>query len=538
MANAEIVARILGDTTDLEAKLQQSEAKVRTFGRKVADGFNGIGARLAGVFSAATVGFAAKEALNYASNMTDAAAATRTGIEEYQVLSFAAREAGASQAQLDKALLASTLSGEKAASGNKALTDSFGRLGINIKDFNALPTELKLEAIGRAYVGAGESQQAFADVSEILGEKAAPKLLQVLTQLGTDGFGALRTAAEEAGNVMDKALAQKLDAAEERLGRFKTALIIAAGEALGGLAILGRLASGGSEASVKDEFFGTGERAKERQNAVTQLFDEGKIRNGKQSAKEDEAAIEQRITDILTARQKAQEEAGKTAEQQAAAYDKQAKAIEMSAASAEVAAIITKGQAAAQLKQLTVAEQIAQLEKDREAAMLRADNITGEGTAKDMVAAAKEVAAIEIQIATIKQKEREDQEKADEKRKKLTEKQKDEQLENAQIREEIEEARRLRPTIGQLASGEVRGSSEAATLSRRFQRLENQERAARARGETDFADQLSKERIGLGDRLQKFGVDKREIDPGLQFKEALTESENKLEAIREEIAKL
>ena len=503
---------------------------------------SGLGGQLAGVFSIASVGFAAKQALAYASNMADAATATRTGVEEYQVLAFAAREAGASQAQLDKALVNSAISGEKAAQGSKELSAAFGRLGIDIKTFNNLPTESKLEAIGRAYVDAGESQMAFADISAILGEKATPKLLDMLVRLGTDGFGALRKAAEDAGNVMDKSLAIALDKSEDRLTAFKNRLIILAGEAIGGLEIMGRYFAGQSVEQIGDAMFGKGDRNAVRKQAIDELKNEGKLFTdvggmyGQQ--KVDEAAIEQRITDIITKRAEAQKDTVKTAEERADAYEREAKAAEISAASTKVASIIREGQEAAKLKELSFAEKITQLEKDRADAMLRAINLTGEGSAEDMIKAAKEVAAIDVDIATIRKKDRDDQEKADEKRGKFKEREREEVREQGFIRNNIEEASRVRPTIAGLASGDVRGSSEAKSLAKRFQKMEEQERNARATGDEDFAESIRKRRLELGKKLQKYGINMSEIDPGAQYKEALKDSEDKLEAIRDAITKL
>lgn len=539
MANAEIVARVLGDTTDLEQKLLTGEAKAKSFGQRLGETFSGIGAKVSGLFSAAALGVGAKSAIDYAGAMVDAAAATRTGVEEYQVLAFAAREAGASQQQLDKALVSSALNGEKAASGTREQAEAFAKLGINVAEFNRLSPELKLEALGRAYTDAGQSQAAFADISTILGEKAGPKLLDMLIRLGTEGFGKLRSEAEAAGNVMDAGLAQNLDKMGDKVEQFKVRAKNLFGEAIAGAQVIMEFLSGTNKEDISDKVFGDGRKAAARDQAVKELFAEGQLYQedkGPGPWKTDAVRIEERMDEILERQAKKEQEAAEAAKERAAAYEQQAKAMEISAASQKVAAIIENGREAIRIKGLSTEEQLIELEKQRTAAVATMENL--EAPERARVEAAREVLSLENQIAEVQKNATKDAEKKAKEKSKLEKQQADESQNNRDLIARAQEAGRVRPTINDLATGGVRGSSEARSLARRFQGLEDRERSARARGNEELADRLAGQRRGIGQRLQRFGVSAFETDPAAAFKEALTNSEAKLKEIKSAIEAL
>jgi hypothetical protein len=170
------------------------------FGR-IAGGIRGIAAGAGLALGIGTLGRLAREAIDYASEVSDAAEATRTTVAEFQALRAEAALAGVGPEKLEKALSNLGLRTQKAIEENGALADSFARLGIEARTFENLSTAQKLEAVARAYVQLAGSESAVLAVTEILGEKATPRLLQVLRQVGNEGVDAIVKFQTQMGTV-------------------------------------------------------------------------------------------------------------------------------------------------------------------------------------------------------------------------------------------------------------------------------------------------------------------------------------------------
>ena len=189
---------------------------------------------MAGIFGA-TLGVAAltrliSSAIEYGSAITDAAAATRVGIEEYQVLKFAAEEAGAGMDKVTTALAKIQKATNDAKNGLTTYKRAFDSLGINLEKFQKLSPDRQFESLGKAMVGSKDQAVAYASILDIIGSRNAPRLMEVLQRLGTEGFDAVADAARNAGQIMDEHYAQRLDAAADSLARFKTRMSVISGE--------------------------------------------------------------------------------------------------------------------------------------------------------------------------------------------------------------------------------------------------------------------------------------------------------------------
>jgi myosin heavy subunit len=171
----------------------------------------------------------ANEAIQYGSSITDAATATRMGIEEYQVLSAVAQDAGAG---MDKVTTASAKMQKAANDAQNGLTTyvrAFDALGVNIAKFKQLSPERQFEVLGRAMVNSEDQATAYASVLDIIGSRNAPRLMEMLQRLGVDGFDNLSAAMIRSGRVMDEETAKRMDKAADTLLVFKTrATIVAA----------------------------------------------------------------------------------------------------------------------------------------------------------------------------------------------------------------------------------------------------------------------------------------------------------------------
>lgn len=163
----------------------------------------------------------AKNAIDAGSAISDMATATQTGIEELQVLTFAAREAGASNEQMANLLVRAQKSANDAARGLSTAKDAFAQLGINAETFIDLAPERKLEVLGQALVTAEGDTRAYGAALDLLGTRNAPKLMEVLQRLGTDGFDKMAKDAKEAGQLMATEVALSMDETADIIENFR-----------------------------------------------------------------------------------------------------------------------------------------------------------------------------------------------------------------------------------------------------------------------------------------------------------------------------
>jgi len=174
----------------------------------------------------------AKSAIDYGSAITDAAAATRLGIEEYQILKFAAQEAGAGMDKVTTASAKIQKATNDAINGLTTYTRAFDALGINVEEFQRLSPDQQFTELGRAMVNSKDQAVAYASVLDIIGSRNAPRLMEVLQKLGTDGWDKVAESARTAGQVMSEETAQNMDSAADALERAGTRITSAAATAM------------------------------------------------------------------------------------------------------------------------------------------------------------------------------------------------------------------------------------------------------------------------------------------------------------------
>lgn len=222
MGREAIIAKMGLDT-------KQFSSKARAVTKKIGSMFKSIGGAAVGMLglgSATSAIFKTIEAINLGSKLSDLATQTMTAVEAFQVLKFAATRAGVSQEILERALRNVNKRSQEAADGNARYANAMRRLGLNVQKFNALPSERKMEAIALAVKNAKDQQQAYVDVSAILGDRAGPKMLEVLDQLGTEGYDKLAKKAKDAGQVMSEDVIEDLDRAADEIEFFKNRVTV------------------------------------------------------------------------------------------------------------------------------------------------------------------------------------------------------------------------------------------------------------------------------------------------------------------------
>jgi hypothetical protein len=135
---------------------------------------------------------------------------------------------------MERALRNVQLRTQEAINGNKSYGQAFKRLGIDINEFNKLPTEKKLEAVAVAQRNATDQTAAYNDVAIILGQRAGPAMQEVLQNLaGPKGYGGLEAAAKRANEVMSDETIAKMDKAADTIESFKRKMTVLSAEVLG-----------------------------------------------------------------------------------------------------------------------------------------------------------------------------------------------------------------------------------------------------------------------------------------------------------------
>ncbi len=232
MANFSLLAKFGVDTKSLENGLKKAEKHVSGFRRsfaKVGAVIRSLGPAIAGISFVSM----AKSAIDLGSKISDMAVQLNIGATELQVLEFAAREAGVEVSVMERALRNVQLRTQEAINGNKAYGKAFERLGIDINEFNKLPTEKKLEAVAVAQKKATDQGQAYNDVAIILGQRAGPAMQEVLQNLaGPKGYGGLAAAAKRANEVMSGETIAEMDKAADSIESFKRKITVLSAEGI------------------------------------------------------------------------------------------------------------------------------------------------------------------------------------------------------------------------------------------------------------------------------------------------------------------
>ena len=232
MANFSLLAKFGVDTKSLENGLKKADKHVSGFRRsfaKVGAVIRSLGPAIAGISFVSM----ARSAIDLGSKISDMAVQLNIGATELQVLEFAAREAGVEVSVMERALRNVQLRTQEAINGNKAYGKAFERLGIDINEFNKLPTEKKLEAVAVAQKKATDQGQAYNDVAIILGQRAGPAMQEVLQNLaGPKGYGGLAAAAKRANEVMSGETIAEMDKAADSIESFKRKITVLSAEGI------------------------------------------------------------------------------------------------------------------------------------------------------------------------------------------------------------------------------------------------------------------------------------------------------------------
>lgn len=172
-------------------------------------GLNGLASNVKALFATFSAGFVVSKVFGAISDgfqemgeVSDHAANLGMMSDSLFLLTRAAKDGGAGVGEVVGMLRKVDENSAAALSGNKAMAESFQRLGVSADVLRGLAPERQLEVLAKAYASAGKDAEAFDALLNITGAKTAPKLLEVLNQLGSeglDGLAAKYRVASEAG---------------------------------------------------------------------------------------------------------------------------------------------------------------------------------------------------------------------------------------------------------------------------------------------------------------------------------------------------
>ncbi len=233
MATSSIIAKIGLNSAGFKTGLAQCRAMATRFKSSVGGLFSGVGGQVMGMLgiSAGIAGISAltKQTIDLGGRVEDMARNLRMGKAEFQTIAYAAKLAGMEESRLVMTMNNLNLRTIEACDGNQSYRDAFDRLGISLKEFASLSPDKKLEMLGKAFKRSGESLASLNDISQILGQKTGPQMLEVLDKISSEGMENLTKASIEAGHVMDEATLAALANAGDEIDKWQNKIIVAFG---------------------------------------------------------------------------------------------------------------------------------------------------------------------------------------------------------------------------------------------------------------------------------------------------------------------
>ena len=207
-----------------DQKLGAIEARGLAMGQNLKKGFDL--AKGAAIAYAASVGVgelirAAQAGLEYASSLGEQAQQLGVTTDALQVFRFAATQVGLSAEEMDQALGQLTRRIGEAASGTKAQTEAFAKLGISVKDAkgNILETGDAIPIIADALSKIASPAERAAIELDLFGR--AGQKLEPLLAGGSAAINELADAARKAGAVLSPELINNADQAADALAKVK-----------------------------------------------------------------------------------------------------------------------------------------------------------------------------------------------------------------------------------------------------------------------------------------------------------------------------
>jgi hypothetical protein len=238
------------DSRKFESGIQKMKASTKAFGDDTKKGFTsgklgflraaGDAGVLAGGVAAASFAMykGTRAAMTWGSTISDQALEAQMSVEKLQTLLGVGLDAGRGADVMLTALRGFNSRVAQAGEGAETYRKEIEKLGYYTEDFINLPVDKRLDALARYYTEAKDKTSAYLTVVKLLGEDAAPKLLEVLTRIGTEGFDKLNEKMEASGRIIKDDVITALDASEDAYQRLLDTLAKVGIQTVGNTALM------------------------------------------------------------------------------------------------------------------------------------------------------------------------------------------------------------------------------------------------------------------------------------------------------------
>lgn len=213
MASAQLKALLGMDTAEFQKKMDGATAKTKDFQGQMGS----VGKSIAQAFSVVAIANFAKTMADQVGILKDTADNLTITTDSLQALNFVSKQNGVETNQMVTVLGKLKKAQGEVVALNKPMTEALTTLGIKAEDFVGLSVDVAVERLGQAYTQANGSAEAFEAVATLIGDKAGPRLMSTLEQIGKVGLKSITDNAKEAGQVLGQELIERADTAADQL---------------------------------------------------------------------------------------------------------------------------------------------------------------------------------------------------------------------------------------------------------------------------------------------------------------------------------
>lgn len=215
------------DSAKFRSGTRQAQREMSQFQRNVSGAADMAKGAIVGMVSALSVDMFAqviKSSLDYAASMGEVAAQVGVSAKSLQEYRYAATQVNMTQQEMDASLARLTRTMGQAVSGGKEQSDTFARLGIDIRAFVASGRDAGdlMPEIAEGMKRLGSDAERASTLNQLFGRSG--QKLAVLLGEGAEGVNNLRDAAHRLGIVLSDKQIQDADITADKLAAVQTVL--------------------------------------------------------------------------------------------------------------------------------------------------------------------------------------------------------------------------------------------------------------------------------------------------------------------------
>ncbi|KJZ22289.1 hypothetical protein [Tritonibacter mobilis] len=193
------------DSARLKRDLDKAESHTKKFGKraarnvnKLSKSFKGLGAAMAGIAAAASIG----KLLETSDAMVKSADAAGIAFDSYQRLQFGLEQSGVSSAGFQKSTLKLNKVLLDASRGSKTAADALGRIGLSFEQLDRMKPEERYAAVLRGLEGIEDKGAKAAISMELLGKEFAGR--NIKTDAMLEAGKGIATISEDSARASER----------------------------------------------------------------------------------------------------------------------------------------------------------------------------------------------------------------------------------------------------------------------------------------------------------------------------------------------